>query len=320
MEASTPTPGKVLITGASGQLGAELVPALADTWGSNNLILADLHERKSAYTFEQLDVTDKPRLAQLIRDHNIQQIYHLAALLSAKGEQHPALAWHVNMQGLLNVLDCAVEHRIQRVFWPSSIAVFGPHSPKAMTPQYCTMDPGTIYGISKQAGERLCEYYYQKHGLDVRSLRYPGLIGYNAAPGGGTTDYAVQVFFDLKQGQPHTCFLQPDARLPMMYMPDAVRATTALMAAPPDNLRIRSSYNVAALSFTPEELFAEIRAQAPELQVHYAPDYRQQIAENWPGSIDDSYARADWRWEPAYDLPAMTAEMLKYTQPLEVTR
>ena len=301
----------ILVIGAFGQLGTELVPALAQRYGSEAVVASDLREQPCDYSFEVLDVTDAPRLAEVVKRRGINQIYHLAALLSAVGEQKPQLAWEVNMGGLLNVLEVAREYRIQKVFWPSSIAVFGPHSPRVMTPQYCVMDPTTIYGITKLAGERLCEYYFLKHGLDVRSLRYPGLIGWRAAPGGGTTDYAVEIYHEALRYNRYTSFLKEGTELPMMYMDDAVRGTLELMEAPAESLRIRSSYNIAGMSFAPEQVAESIRRIRPQFAIEYAPDFRQQIADNWPRSIDDTAARQDWNWQPEFDLDRMTRVMLQ---------
>jgi len=312
----------VLIIGASGQLGTELVPALAKRHGAQRLVLADLREPEQGplgCTTLTLDVTNAAKLNAAIVEHRVGVIYHLAALLSATGEKNPALAWEVNMGGLLNVLNAAVEHQVKRVFWPSSIAVFGPNSPKENTPQHCTMDPQTMYGITKLAGERLCEYYHLTRGLDVRSIRYPGLISYAALPGGGTTDYAVEVFYAAKQERPYTSFLGPDAALPMLYMPDAVAGTLQLMAAPAEQLRIWSSYNLHGMRFTPAELFGHIAEQVPGFSFDYQPDFRQSIADNWPGSIDDSYARTDWGWQPAYDTPALVAHMLAHVDAAKLT-
>ncbi|HUX84693.1 MAG TPA: NAD-dependent epimerase/dehydratase family protein, partial [Chitinophagaceae bacterium] len=258
-----------------------------------------------------LDVMNKEMLHVLVIRHNITQIYLLAAILSATGEKSPGLAWHINMQSLIHVLEIAKEEGLHRVYWPSSIAVFGPNSPRQSTPQHTTIEPSTVYGISKFAGERWCEYYNRKFGVDVRSLRYPGLISYKSEPGGGTTDYAVEIFHQaIRQGS-YTCFLGPDTFLPMMYMPDAIRATIELMEADPSRITVRSSYNLSAMSFSPASIAAEIQKHIPGFQIRFAPDYRQQIAESWPESIDDSQARQDWGWKPRYDLAAMVEDMLK---------
>lgn len=302
---------RILVIGAFGQLGTELLPELARRYGTSAVIASDLREQACDYAFEALDVTDAARLGEVVRRHGVTQIYHLAALLSAVGEQKPQLAWDVNMGGLLNVLEIARELKLEKVFWPSSIAVFGPHSPRVQTPQYCVMDPTTIYGISKLAGERLCEYYFLKHGLDVRSLRYPGLIGWRAAPGGGTTDYAVEIYHEALKQNRYTSFLQAGTELPMMYMDDAVRGTIELMEAPAEQVRIRSSYNLAGMSFAPEDVAAAIAKRKPGFSIDYAPDFRQQIADNWPKSIDDAAAREDWNWKPEFDLDRMSEVMLQ---------
>jgi len=308
-------PTRVLVLGAGGQIGAELLPELARRYGPHNVVASDLRPLEGNFLFEQLDVLDANRLRQIIGDLGITHVYHLAALLSATGEQNPALAWRINMDGLLTVLDAARDLQVRRLFWPSSIAVFGPDSPRLNTPQVCPMNPGTMYGITKLAGERLCEYYNKRFGLDVRSLRYPGLIGAGAPPGGGTTDYAVHIFHEaLKHGH-YTCFLRQDTRLPMMYMPDAVRATVELMAAPAASIGIRSSYNITALSFTPAELAELIAQQLPGFSIDYAPDFRQAIADSWTQSIDDTPARTQWGWQPQYDLPALVADMLAHLRP-----
>jgi len=260
--------------------------------------------------FEQLDVMDNKKLGQIIDKYKITQVYHLAAILSASGERNPKLAWDINMNGLLHVLELAREKKLSKIYWPSSIAVFGPHTPSQQTSQYAVMDPNTIYGISKQAGERWCEYYFQKYNIDVRSLRYPGLISYKTPPGGGTTDYAVEIYHKALEGGPYECFLNEHTYLPMMYMPDAVKATLKLMEAETNTITIRSSYNISALSFSPKEIAAEIKKHIPGFTILYKPDYRQEIADSWPGSIDDSVARIDWGWQPEYSLEAMTQDIL----------
>lgn len=306
---------KILVLGSNGQIGTELVTALRAGYGSNNVIACDIrrpdYEIKNAGPFEFVNVLDKDILKAIFEKYQPTQVYLLAALLSATGEQNPKLAWDLNMNGLLNVLDLALAYKTAKVYWPSSIAVFGPNSPKEQTPQYCTMDPNTIYGISKLAGERWCEYYHQKYDLDVRSIRYPGLISWKAAPGGGTTDYAVHIFHEaLKKGS-YASFLSAETELPMMYMDDAIRGTIELMDAPAEQLSIRSSYNFAGVSFTPEVLAAEIRKHIPDFKLSYAEhDPRQQIADSWPKSIDDSYAQKEWGWKPEFDLAKMTTDML----------
>lgn len=304
---------KILVIGACGQLGSELTMALGDLFGISNVIASDISEPKeaiAAFAFERLDIMNASALAEVLDKHGITQIYHLAAILSAKGEENPKWAWNLNMTGLLNVLELAKEKQIKKVYWPSSIAVFGPSTPVDNTPQHTVMDPNTVYGISKQAGERWCEYYHQKYGVDVRSLRYPGLIGYKSLPGGGTTDYAVDIYHKALAGEPFTCFLDKGTYLPMMYMPDAIKATIDLMQAPAEQVKVRSSYNVAAISFDPEEIANAIRVHIPEFTIDYAPDFRQAIADSWPNSIDDSDARKDWGWQPEYDLTKMTEDIL----------
>jgi nucleoside-diphosphate-sugar epimerase len=303
---------KILIIGANGQIGTELAQALALRHGQANIISSDLapQGRLPELTHEMLDVTDAAALATVVKRHGIRQIYHLAAALSATGEQHPMWAWDLNMKGLLNVLELARVAKLERVFWPSSIAAFGPSTPALDTPQTCAMDPGTVYGISKLAGERWCAWYHAKHGVDVRSLRYPGLISYKTAPGGGTTDYAVEIFHAaLKDGR-YRCFLAAGQSLPMMYMPDALRATLELMEAPAEKIRQRGSYNLAGISFNPAEIAAAIAERIPGFEISYAPDFRQAIAASWPKRIDDSVARNDWGWQPHYDLAAVVADML----------
>lgn len=304
---------KILITGSSGQLGSELTTALCERYGEHNIVAADIHEprEKNAYLFfEKLDVIDKNLLAEVVRKYKVTQIYHLAAILSATGEKHPGLAWRVNIDGLMNVLDVSRDLKVKKVYWPSSIAVFGPHTPKENTPQHTITDPNTVYGISKLTGERLVEYYYYHYGVDVRSLRYPGLIGYKALPGGGTTDYAVDIFHKAIRGEPFTCFLNADTYLPMMYMPDAVRATLELMEAEADRIKIRSSYNIGAMSFSPEEIYTTVKKYYPLLEIDYQPDFRQNIADSWPQNIDDRNARNDWGWDHAYDLEKMAGDMI----------
>lgn len=306
---------KVLVIGASGQIGVELTLALRRIYGNANVVASDLREEnellKGTGPYVSLDVMNKEMLHVQVIRQNVTQIYLLAAILSATGEKNPNLAWHLNMQGLLHVLDIAREEKLHKVYWPSSIAVFGPTSPKVDCPQRTIIEPSTVYGISKYAGEFWCNYFFERYGVDVRSLRYPGLISYKSAPGGGTTDYAVEIFHEALEERRYTCFLKEDTYLPMMYMPDAIRATIQLMEAPASKLSVRHSYNVSALSFSPREIAAEIKKHIPEFTMEYAPDYRQQIANSWPRSIDDSVARADWGWQPEYDLSRMTSEMLE---------
>lgn len=304
---------KILIIGAGGQIGIELTEELNKLYGSSNVVASDLKpiEALKNNAFEKLDVLDKDALLNIVTKHGIRQIYLLAALLSATGEQNPAFAWKLNMEGLFNVLDLAKEKHIDKVYWPSSIAVFGPTTPKKDTPQYTVMEPSTVYGISKQAGERWCEWYFNKFGVDVRSLRYPGLIGWKSAPGGGTTDYAVHIFHEALKHKRYECFLKEDSMLPMMHMEDAIRATIEIMHAPAEQIRIRGSYNVAGMSFDPKEIAAEIKKHIPDFTITYKPDFRQQIADSWPQSINDHEARQHWNWKPAYDLPALVDNMLK---------
>lgn len=307
---------KLLITGAGGQLGTELTEALVDLYGGENIFATDINpDAESLFekcAFQPLDVMDNNALNQIVKAKKITQVYHLAAILSATGEKKPLLAWQLNMDSLLHILEIAKTNKLNKIYWPSSIAVFGPNSPKKNTPQFCIKEPQTVYGISKQAGERWCEYYFKKYGVDVRSLRYPGLIGYQSLPGGGTTDYAVEIYHKALAVEPFTCFLKQDTFLPLMYMPDAIRATIELMEAPRENISIRSSYNLAGLSISPEQIYKSILPHFPEFNIQYRPDFRQEIADGWPQCIDDSYAQEDWGWTPAYTLEKMTAEILTH--------
>lgn len=309
------TKEKILVIGASGQIGVELTLALRKIYGASNVIASDLREEnallKGSGPYVSMDVMNKEMLHVQVIRQGITQIYLLAAILSATGEKNPALAWHLNMQGLLNVLEIAKEEKLSKVYWPSSIAVFGPTSPRQNCPQRTIIEPTTVYGISKYAGEFWCNYYFMKYGVDVRSLRYPGLISYKSAPGGGTTDYAVEIYYEALEEKKYTCFLKEDTYLPMMYMPDAIRATIELMEAPAKQISIRTSYNLAGMSFSPKEVAAEIKKHIPEFTISYKPDYRQAIAESWPQSIDDAVARDDWKWKEEYDLAAMTKDMLE---------
>lgn len=307
---------RVLVIGASGQIGTELVEKLREAHGASNVVAADIktaaYEVVNGGPFEQLDVLDTQKLYSIIHKYHIDEVYLLAALLSAKSEEKLLSAWRLNMDGLMNILEIARGKYIHKVFWPSSIAVFGPTTPKENTPQHAITEPNTIYGISKLAGERWCEYYHAKFGVDVRSLRYPGLIGYRSEPGGGTTDYAVQIFHDAIHKGEFECFLEPDTVLPMMYMPDALAATLDIMNAPAEKVRLRSSYNLSAFSFSPAQLAREIKKHVPDFKITYNPDHRQKIAESWPASIDSSVASQDWGWKPQYDLTAMTDDMFAH--------
>lgn len=309
---------KILVIGASGQIGVELTLALRKIYGEANVVASDLREEnallKGTGPYVSLDVMNKEMLHVQVIRQGITQIYLLAAILSATGEKNPALAWHLNMQGLLNVLDIAKEEQISKVYWPSSIAVFGPTSPKKNCPQQTVIEPTTVYGISKFAGEFWCNYYYHRFDVDVRSLRYPGLISYKSAPGGGTTDYAIEIFHEALEQKHYTSFLEKDTYLPMMYMPDALRATIELMEAPKEKITIHTSYNISGMSFSPGEIAGEIKKHIPGFTISYSPDYRQKIANSWPQSIDDSVAANDWGWKPEYDLSEMTKEMLDNLQ------
>ncbi len=301
----------ILIIGANGQIGLELAENLRNIYGEDHVISADLKDLNDPQgIYERLDVLDKERMYAIIKKYNVTQVYLLAALLSATAEQKPKAAWNLNMEGLFNVLDAAKEGIIKKVYWPSSIAVFGPTTQRINTPQYTVMEPNTIYGISKQAGERFCEYYFQKYNVDVRSIRYPGLIGWKSAPGGGTTDYAVHIFHEALKNNTYECFLSEQTALPMMYMHDALKATISLMDAPAEKVKIRSSYNISGMSFTPKQIAEEIKKHIPEFTISYKPDFRQAIADSWPASIDDTYANKDWGWKPDFDLAKMTDDML----------
>jgi nucleoside-diphosphate-sugar epimerase len=308
---------RILIIGANGQIGSELVGALADRHGAANVIASDIGPDNvyGAARYTRLDVLDRDAVARLVADEGVTQVYQLAALLSATGEKAPLKAWTLNMDGLLNILEIARERGEAgtplKVFWPSSIAAFGPNTPRAATPQFTIMDPTSIYGISKLAGERLCEYYHAKYGVDVRSIRYPGIISYKSPPGGGTTDYAIAIFHAALRGDTYECFLGPETTLPMIYMPDAIRATIELMEAPAAQVAVRSSYNVAGVSFNPRELAAAIAAKRPGFRIAYAPDSRQQIADSWPQSLDDARATADWGWQARIGIEAMVTDMLE---------
>ncbi len=305
---------KILILGAAGQIGSDLTAALRERYGNDAVVASDLHEgiptALEGGPYVQLNAMDRQALEDVVQRFEITQVYHLVAMLSATAEQHPLKGWDLNMQTLFHCLEMAREGKIKRMFWPSSIAVFGPKSPQNQTPQHTILEPSTVYGISKVAGESWCEYYHQKYGVDVRSVRYPGLISFRGAPGGGTTDYAVHIFHEaLKHGR-YTSFIQADRALPMMYMPDAIRATLEIMHAPADKVRLRTAYNIAGMSFNPEEIAESIRRKLPDFSIGYAPDYRNEIAANWPASVEDSSARQDWGWQPEYDLDQMVDDML----------
>lgn len=303
-----------LVTGANGQIGSELVTALVRKYGGGQVLATDLHDTlrlgdNGSLCYETLDVTDPEALSRLVAKHDIRVVYHLASLLSVTGEKNPDLAWHVNMNGLKYVLDLAREHGF-RVFWPSSIAVFGPETPRINTPQRTVLDPSTMYGVTKVSGELLCKYYHLKLGVDVRSLRYPGLISYKTPPGGGTTDYAVEIFYAAVEGTEYTCFVRPDTQLPMMYMPDAVRAALELMQADAGRITVRTSYNIGAASFTAGELAEALERRVSGFRVRFQPDARQEIADSWPSTVDDTKAREDWGWKPRYDATALCDDML----------
>jgi nucleoside-diphosphate-sugar epimerase len=305
---------KILIIGACGQIGSELAYQLRAELGTENVIASDITESNMALVksgpFETIDARSLGEIEACIKKHNVDTVYLMAALLSATGEKYPEKAWDLNMNSLLNVLNLAKDKIISKVFWPSSIAVFGPTSPKTNTPQRTIMEPSTVYGITKQVGERWCEYYFNNYGVDVRSIRYPGIISWKTLPGGGTTDYAIDIFHKAINEGHYDCFLTEDTALPMMFMEDAVKATLDIMNADADAVKIRSSYNLSAISFTPKQLASEIAKQIPEFTISYNPDFRQKIANSWPNSIDDADARQDWNWKHSYDLVAMTNEML----------
>jgi len=306
---------RILVTGATGQIGSELTLELRKEYGKDNVIAAG-HKRKpseslEAGPFEYVDVTNKENIDKVVRQHDVDTIYHLAAVLSAVGEENPQLAWHINMDGLYNVLEVAREHALTRVFWPSSIAVFGPEASRVNTPQNAVLTPRTMYGVTKVAGELLCNYYFNKFGLDVRSVRYPGIISSETPPGGGTTDYAVEIFYEAIKKKRYTCFVKADTVLPMMYMPDCIKAAIDLMEADPSQINHRTSYNITAISFSARELTDEIEKHIPDFTCEYKPDFRQKIADSWPMSIDDSVARREWGWNPTYDLAAMTKDMIE---------
>jgi len=306
---------KILIIGACGQIGSELTMSLRKIHGNDNVVAADIREGKdelmNSGPFEIVNAMDYDVVRNCVEKHQITDVYLLAAMLSATGEQFPMKAWDLNMNSLFHVLNLAKEGLVKKIFWPSSIAVFGPTTPRENTPQYTIMEPTTVYGITKQTGERWCEYYHNKYGVDVRSIRYPGLISWKTLPGGGTTDYAVDIFHKAIQDNSYDCFLSENTALPMMYMDDAVRATMNIMDAPKEDIKIRSSYNLGGISFTPDMISEEIKKHIPEFEIKYTPDFRQAIADSWPKSIDDTDAQKDWNWNHEYDLNGMTAVMLE---------
>lgn len=303
---------RILVIGACGQVGTELVENLAEKFGSDRVIASDIRDNADfAARYLKLDVLDREAVKSVVNEFQVTEVYHLAALLSATAEKNPEFGWKLNMDGLFSILDLAKDGLIKKIFWPSSIAVFGPSTPKANTPQQTIMEPTSVYGISKFAGERWCDYYFRRYGVDVRSIRYPGLIGWKSLPGGGTTDYAVEIFHKALESGEYECFLSAETSLPMMYMSDAIKATIDIMQAPSDQIKIRSSYNISAMSFNPAEIAVEISKHIPEFQISYAPDFRQEIANDWPASIDDSLAREHWNWKNDYDLAGMTSDMLE---------
>lgn len=303
---------RILVIGSSGQIGTELVVELRRIYGQDNVFASDLKADDGSHAgpYVQLDALDKNKLFEIVKKENITQVYLLAALLSATAEKNPEFGWKLNMESLFHVLELAKEGHIKKIYWPSSIAVFGPTTPRVNTPQFTVIEPTTVYGISKFAGERWCEWYFNKYGVDTRSLRYPGLIGWKSAPGGGTTDYAVHIYHEALKTGKYTCFLNQNTTLPMMYMPDAIRATIEVMETAADRIKIRSAYNLAGMSFNPEEIAADIRRHVPNFSITYAPDFRQTIADSWPQSIDDQKATEDWGWKPQFDLSRMTDDMI----------
>lgn len=305
---------KIIVTGATGQIGTELVTELRRKYGANYVLATGLSKPNddlmASGPYKELDVTNKDMIDKLVTTFKPDTIFHLAGILSAVGEKNPELAWNVNINGLKNVLDVARDRKIKKIFWPSSIAAFGPTTPRDNTPQHTILEPTTIYGATKIAGELLCQYYFKKYGLDIRSLRYPGLISYKTPPGGGTTDYAVAIFFDAIKNKKYNCFVKPNTVLPMMYMPDAISATIKLMTAPKENIKIRTSYNLTAMSFSAQELAQSIKKHIPDFSCSYNPDFRQKIADSWPRSINDTCARKDWGWKHRYDLSKMTLDMI----------
>lgn len=312
---------KILIIGACGQIGTELTKQLRAEYGTDNVIASDVRKTDPEFVasgpFEVVNALDFNQIEHTIEKYGVDEVYLMAALLSATAEKNPAFAWDLNMNSLFHVLNLAKAGKIKKIFWPSSIAVFGPTTPKQNTPQYTVMEPSTVYGISKQSGERWCEYYHNIYGVDVRSIRYPGLISWSTPPGGGTTDYAVDIYHKALENGEYTCFLSEETRLPMMYMDDAIRATIEIMKAPAENIKIRSSYNLGAMDFTPKEITEAIQQELPEFTISYEPDFRQKIADSWPQSIDDTCARTDWGWKHEFDLATMTTDMLVHLRELK---
>jgi nucleoside-diphosphate-sugar epimerase len=305
---------KILIIGACGQIGTELTKQLRAKYGVENVVASDIRKLNNDVVndgiFEVINALDFNQIEYIVEQYQVEEVYLMAALLSATAEKNPAFAWDLNMNSLFHVLNLAKAGKIKKIFWPSSIAVFGPTTPADLTPQYTIMEPTTVYGISKQSGERWCEYYHKVFGVDVRSIRYPGLISWSTPPGGGTTDYAVDIFYKALQEGSYECFLSENTALPMMYMDDAINATIAIMEAPESQIKIRSSYNLGGVSFTPKEIAAEIQKHLPDFSISYQPDFRQKIADSWPNSIDDTYAKQDWQWAHKFDLAQMTSDML----------
>ncbi|RZJ62114.1 MAG: L-threonine 3-dehydrogenase [Flavobacterium sp.] len=306
----------MLIIGACGQIGTELTKKLRSIHGKDAVIAADVRKGSPEFVasgpFEVVNALDYNQVQSVIEKYNVDDVYLMAALLSATAEKNPAFAWDLNMNSLFHVLNLAKDNKIKKIFWPSSIAVFGPTTPKQNTPQYTVMEPSTVYGISKQSGERWCEYYHNIYGVDIRSIRYPGLISWSTPPGGGTTDYAVDIYYKALSDKKYTCFLNEETRLPMMYMDDAIRATVEIMQAPAESIKIRSAYNLSAMDFTPVEITEAIKKHIPEFTIDYEPDFRQKIADSWPQSIDDTSAREDWNWKHKFDLDSMTTDMLEH--------
>jgi len=311
----------ILIIGACGQIGTELTKKLRSVYGTDAVIASDVRKGDPDFVasgpFEVVNALDYNQVEHVIEKYNVEDVYLMAALLSATAEKNPAFAWDLNMNSLFHVLNLAKRGKIKKIFWPSSIAVFGPTTPKQNTPQYTVMEPSTVYGISKQSGERWCEYYHNIYGVDVRSIRYPGLISWSTLPGGGTTDYAVDIYHKALGSGQYTCFLSEETRLPMMYMDDAIRATVEIMQAPAESIKIRSSYNLSAMDFTPAEIAQSIQKEIPDFTISYEPDFRQKIADSWPQSIDDSSARTDWGWQHEFNLESMTKDMLAHLETLK---